>query len=88
MDPTAVTLDDALKFICRLPGGVNTRGRRADHGAERPVRPLPHHGKDSRSLPDEPSIFNCTVEQALELFAQPKRGRGRQEPQPGKGDRQ
>ena len=42
------------------------------------------HGKDSRSLPDEPSIFNCTVEQALELFAQPKRGRGRQEPQPGK----
>jgi DNA topoisomerase-1 len=42
------------------------------------------HGKDSRSLPDEASIFTCTVDEALTLFAQPKRGRGRQEAQPGK----
>jgi DNA topoisomerase-1 len=33
--------------------------------------------KDSRSLPDEESMFTITVEGALELYAQPKtRGRG------------
>jgi DNA topoisomerase-1 len=42
------------------------------------------HGKDSRSLPDEASIFTCTLEEALALFAQPKRGRGRQQAAPGK----
>jgi DNA topoisomerase-1 len=34
-------------------------------------------GKDSRTLPDEESIFSCTLEEALALFAQPKLRRGR-----------
>ena len=34
-------------------------------------------GKDSRSLTGEDSIFTCTLEEALELFKQPKLRRGR-----------
>ena len=85
MDPTAVTLDDALKLLS-LPREVGKHPEDGEPIMAQNGRYGPYltHGKDSRSLPDEPSIFNCTVEQALELFAQPKRGRGRQEPQPGK----
>jgi DNA topoisomerase I len=32
--------------------------------------------KDSRSLPSEQAIFDCTLEEALALFAQPKQRRG------------
>jgi DNA topoisomerase-1 len=85
MDPTAVTLDDALKLLS-LPREVGKHPEDGEPIMAQNGRYGPYltHGKDSRSLPDEPSIFSCTVEQALELFAQPKRGRGRQEPQPGK----
>ncbi len=85
MDPTAVTLDDALMLLS-LPREVGKHPEDGEPIMAQNGRYGPYltHGKDSRSLPDEPSIFSCTVEQALELFAQPKRGRGRQEPQPGK----
>ncbi len=84
MDPTTVTLDDALRLLS-LPREI---GKHPEDGE--PIMatngrygPYITHGKDSRSLPDEASIFTCTMEEALALFAQPKR-RGRQAADPGK----
>jgi DNA topoisomerase-1 len=85
MDPTTVTLDDALRLLS-LPRQVGVHPEDGEPIMAQNGRYGPYltHGKDSRSLPDEPSIFTCTLEQALELFAQPKRGRGQREAQPGK----
>ena len=85
MDPTAVTLDDALRLLS-LPREVGKHPEDGEPILAQNGRYGPYltHGKDSRSLPDEPSIFSCTVEEALALFAQPKRGRGQQQAQPGK----
>lgn len=72
-----VTIDDAL-MLMSLPRTVGTdpEGRviTAQNG---PYGPYLLREKDSRSLPDEDSMFTITVEGALELYAQPKtRGRG------------
>ena len=39
-------------------------------------------GDDTRSLPSEDKLLTVTLEEALEIFAQPKRGRGRAAPEP------
>ncbi len=85
MDMTTITLDEALRLLS-LPREVGKHPEDGEPIMAQNGRYGPYltHGKDSRSLPDEPSIFSCTVDEALALFAQPKRGRGRQEPQPGK----
>ncbi|HQR79608.1 MAG TPA: type I DNA topoisomerase [Actinomycetota bacterium] len=85
MDPTTVTLEDALRLLS-LPREVGKHPEDGEPIMAQNGRYGPYltHGKDSRSLPDEASIFNCTVDEALALFAQPKRGRGRQQAQPGK----
>ena len=56
----------------RLRSGVG----RGDHRAERALRPYLRKGSDSRSLDDEEQIFSVTVEEALRIYAEPKRGRG------------
>jgi len=85
MDPTTVTLEDALRLLS-LPREVGKHPEDGEPIMAQNGRYGPYltHGKDSRSLPDEASIFTCTVDEALALFAQPKRGRGRQQAAPGK----
>jgi DNA topoisomerase-1 len=84
MDPTTVTLDDALRLLS-LPREVGKHPSDNEPIFAQNGRYGPYltHGKDSRSLPDEASIFTCTIEQAVELFNQPKT-RGRRQADPGK----
>ena len=77
MSLESITLDDALKLLT-LPRVVGTDP--AD-GAEITAQngrygPYIKKGTDSRSLENEEQLFTITTEQALEIFAQPKRGRG------------
>jgi DNA topoisomerase-1 len=77
MEWESVTLEDAL-VLMSLPRtvGEDPDGKiiTAQNG---PFGPYLLREKDSRSLPDEESMFTITVEGALELYAQPKtRGRG------------
>lgn len=76
MDPATVTLDDALKLLSlpRVIGGEGDEQVTAQNGR---YGPYLKKGTDTRSLPSEEAIFTTTMEQAAELFAQPKR-RGRQ----------
>jgi DNA topoisomerase-1 len=77
MSLDTVTLDDALRLMT-LPRVVGTDP--AD-GAEITAQngrygPYLRKGTDSRSLPDEESMFTITLDEALALYAQPKtRGR-------------
>ncbi|TLW92992.1 type I DNA topoisomerase [Saccharomonospora piscinae] len=73
-----VTLDDALRLLS-LPRVVGTD---PDSGEEITAQngrygPYLKRGKDSRSLSTEEQIFEITVEEALKIYAEPKR-RGRQ----------
>jgi len=77
MSLETVTLDDALRLLS-LPRVV---GVDPESGAEITAQngrygPYLKKGTDSRSLPDEESMFTITLEEALALYAQPKRGRG------------
>ncbi len=72
-----VTFEDALKLLSipRLVGvhpedGEEVMAHNGRYG------PYLTHGKETRSLPDEPSIFTVTVEEALKILARPK-ARGR-----------
>ncbi|NLF05752.1 MAG: type I DNA topoisomerase, partial [Actinomycetales bacterium] len=72
-----VTLEDALRLLS-LPRVV---GADPETGAEITAQngrygPYLKKGTDSRSLPDEESMFTITLDEALTLYAQPKRGRG------------
>ncbi|ANY06455.1 type I DNA topoisomerase [Pseudonocardia sp. HH130630-07] len=79
-----LTLDDALKLLS-LPRVV---GKDPDSGDEITAQngrygPYLKKGTDSRSLADEEQLFTVTLEEALELYKQPKqRGRGRGAAQP------
>ncbi len=78
MDLETVTLDDALKLLS-LP---RTVGADPASGAEITAQngrygPYLKRGTDSRSLATEDQLFTVTLEEALKLFAEPKR-RGRQ----------
>ncbi len=79
MEPTDVTLEVALKLLS-LP---RTLGKKPDSGDEIIATngrfgPYIKCGADTRSLPKEVSPIDVTLEQALELLAQPKQlGRGR-----------
>ena len=44
--------------------------------------PYLKRGEDTRSLREEDQLLTVTLEEALELLAQPKRGRGRQAAEP------
>jgi DNA topoisomerase-1 len=77
MSLQTVTLDDALQLLS-LPRVVGTD---PESGAEITAQngrygPYLKKGTDSRTLPSEEAIFTTTLEEALAIYAQPKRGRG------------
>ena len=78
MSVDEVTLEDALRMFT-LPREVGADPTDGEVITTQNGRYGPYllKGKDSRSLPDEESIFSLTLEQALELLAQPKMRRGR-----------
>ncbi|MGH4013147.1 MAG: topoisomerase C-terminal repeat-containing protein, partial [Pseudonocardiaceae bacterium] len=78
MTVDTVTLEDALRLLS-LPRVVGTdpeSGQEitAQHGR---YGPYLKKGTDSRSLADEEQIFTITLDEALKIYAEPKR-RGRQ----------
>jgi len=77
MSLTTVTLDDALKLLS-LPRVV---GVDPESGAEITAQngrygPYLKKGTDSRTLASEEALFTTTLDEALAIYAQPKRGRG------------
>ncbi|GAA1507312.1 type I DNA topoisomerase [Sphaerisporangium rubeum] len=77
MSLDTVTLEDALKLLSlpRALGELDGEEVTAQNGR---FGPYIKKGTDSRSLASEDELFTVTIEQAKELFAQPKqRGRGR-----------
>jgi DNA topoisomerase-1 len=78
MSVESVTLDDALKLLS-LPRLV---GKDPDSGDEITAQngrygPYLKKGTDSRSLTSEDQLFTVTLDEALEIYKQPKqRGRG------------
>ncbi|HEX5995864.1 MAG TPA: type I DNA topoisomerase [Jiangellales bacterium] len=77
MSPETVTLDDALRLLT-LPRTVGKDAEGAEIvAANGRYGPYVKKGSDTRSLPDEESLFTITVEAAEALFAEPKGRRGR-----------
>jgi DNA topoisomerase I len=77
MSLDTVTLDDALKLLSlpRTLGEIDGEPVTAQNGR---FGPYLKRGTDSRSLQSEDQLFTVTIEEAKEIFAQPKaRGRGR-----------
>ncbi len=75
MDLDSVTLDDALRLLTlpRTIGEIDGEPVTLQNGR---YGPYVKKGSDSRSLESEEQLFTLTIEQARELFAQPKQ-RGR-----------
>ena len=71
----SVTLEDALKLLS-LPRAVGDDGDETIFAHNGRYGPYLTRGKDSRSLASEDEIFTVTLDQAKELFAQPKQRRG------------
>lgn len=78
MDLQTITLDDALKLLS-LPRVVGLDPESGDEITAQNGRYGPYlkRGTDSRSLATEEQIFEITLEEALKIYAEPKR-RGRQ----------
>jgi DNA topoisomerase I len=77
MSLDTVTLEDALKLLAlpRTLGELDGEPVTAQNGR---FGPYLKKGGDSRSLQSEEQLFTITLEEAREVFAQPKqRGRGR-----------
>ncbi len=77
MDLESITLDDALKLLSlpRVVGADPTSGDEitAQNGR---YGPYLKKGTDSRSLTGEDQIFTVTLEDALKIYAEPKRRGG------------
>ncbi|HEV3365482.1 MAG TPA: type I DNA topoisomerase [Acidimicrobiia bacterium] len=82
MTRDSVTLEDALVLLS-LPRVVGQDEEGRDIVAS-PGRfgPYIKRGDDTRSLQNEEQLLTITLEDALALLAQPKRGRGRQSAEP------
>ncbi|MFC9359023.1 type I DNA topoisomerase [Rhodococcus sp. NPDC057014] len=78
MDLATVTLDDALKLLS-LPRvvGVDPESKEEITAQNGRYGPYLKKGTDSRSLATEDQMFTVTLEEALKIYAEPKR-RGRQ----------
>ncbi|MFC9892919.1 type I DNA topoisomerase [Nocardia sp. NPDC127579] len=78
MDLETITLEDALKLLSlpRVVGADPASGEEISALNGR-YGPYLKKGSDSRSLATEDQLFTVTLEEALKLFAEPKR-RGRQ----------
>ena len=77
MEEGAVTLEQALVWLS-LP---RTLGEHPETGEEVLAAsgrygPYLKSGKETRSLPKEDDIYTVELQRALEILAQPKRGRG------------
>ncbi|WP_426594140.1 type I DNA topoisomerase [Cellulomonas sp. McL0617] len=77
MSLASITLDDAL-LLLSLPRVV---GVDPESGAEITAQngrygPYLKKGTDSRTLASEEALFSTTLDEALAIYAQPKRGRG------------
>ncbi|MFZ5872051.1 MAG: topoisomerase C-terminal repeat-containing protein, partial [Actinomycetota bacterium] len=77
MQLETVTLDDALRLLS-LPRVVGTDPQTGEEITAQNGRYGPYlkKGSDSWSLESEEQIFDITLEEALAIYAQPKRGRG------------
>ena len=77
MQLETIGLDEALKLLS-LPRVVGVDPVSGDEITAQNGRYGPYlkKGTDSRSLTSEDQIFDITLEEALEVYAQPKRGRG------------
>ena len=77
MDLATVDLGQALMLLS-LPRTVGTDPGTGEEITAQNGRYGPYlkRGTDSRSLDSEQAIFDVTLEEALALYAQPKRGRG------------
>lgn len=78
MDLETITLEDALKLLS-LPRVVGVDPNTGEEITAQNGRYGPYlkRGTDSRSLATEDQIFDITVDEALKIYAEPKR-RGRQ----------
>ncbi|WP_039775658.1 type I DNA topoisomerase [Nocardia cerradoensis] len=78
MDLSTITLEDALKLLS-LPRVVGKDPESGDEITAQNGRYGPYlkKGTDSRSLATEDQIFTVTLDEALKIYAEPKR-RGRQ----------
>ncbi len=76
MKPESLTFEQALQLLA-LPRvvGIDAQGEAVTAQNGR-FGPYIRRGTDSRSLPSEDSLFSVTLDEALAIFAQPKRGRG------------
>ncbi|MFI2361884.1 type I DNA topoisomerase [Promicromonospora sp. NPDC019610] len=74
----SVTLEDALQLMS-LPRVVGIDPESGDEITAQNGRYGPYlkKGTDSRTLPSEEAMFTVTLDEALEIYKQPKRGRGR-----------
>jgi DNA topoisomerase-1 len=83
MSPDSVTLDEALELL-RLPRSLGTDPSTGTEIQALNGRfgPYLKRGNDTRSLESEEQLLTVTVEEAMELFAQPKTRRGRAAPAP------
>jgi DNA topoisomerase-1 len=71
-----ITLDDALRLLS-LPRVVGVAGDGEEVTAQNGrYGPYVKKGEDTRSLDSEEALFTVTLEEALALFAEPKRRRG------------
>jgi DNA topoisomerase-1 len=79
MDPTTVTLEEALALLSlpRVVGESDGEPITAQNGR---YGPYLKKGNDSRSLENEAQIFAVTLPEAEAIFAQPKRRGGRTKP--------
>ncbi len=73
-----VTLEDAVKLLS-FPREVGPHPETGEMITAQVGRYGPYisMGKENRSLPDHESLLMLTVDEAVELFKQPKGGRGR-----------
>ncbi|WP_225755050.1 type I DNA topoisomerase [Actinotalea sp. Marseille-Q4924] len=77
MQLQTITLEDALRLLS-LPRVVGTDPESGEPITAQNGRYGPYlkKGTDSRTLPTEDALFEVTLEEALAIYAQPKRGRG------------
>ncbi|MBY4214436.1 type I DNA topoisomerase [Rhodococcus fascians] len=78
MDLATITLEDALKLLS-LPRvvGIDPESKEEITAQNGRYGPYLKKGTDSRSLADEDQMFTVSLEEALKIYAEPKR-RGRQ----------